>query len=369
MNSKGPYLRHLILAVCLVVLGCIGLSACNTSTPAPSSSGQAQEGKTKLVIFEADSLMVPFAEIQKEFEQANPDINVEIQAHGSIQVIRQVTELGQSVDVVAVADYSLVPMLMYQTLMRDGKPYADWYIESATNELVLAYTPKSKYAGELDANNWYQIISRPDVRVGLADPRMDSVGYRTLMTTKLAESYYGVNNIMQDSIGKYFTMPITADDENGNSTISVPELLEPSDSHMVLRGAHMQLLSLLESGDVDYTFDYKSVVIQDNLNYLELPPEINLGDSNFANNYQKVVVKIDYQRFKSVIPVFEGLPIGYGITIANNSQHKTAAIKFLQFVLGQEGQRIFLQEHHPPLIPPYCDNISALPDELKPLFK
>ena len=69
--------------------------------------------------------MVPFAQIQKEFEQANPDINVEIQAHGSIQVIRQVTELGQDVDIVAVADYSLIPMLMYQTMMPNGKPYAE----------------------------------------------------------------------------------------------------------------------------------------------------------------------------------------------------------------------------------------------------
>jgi len=40
---------------------------------------------------------------------------------------------------------------------------------------------------------------------------------------------------------------------------------------MVLRGAHMQLLALLESNDVDYTIDYRSSVIQDGLNYLELP--------------------------------------------------------------------------------------------------
>jgi len=79
-------------------------------------------GKTKLVVFEADSLMVPFSQVKKEFEQANPDIQVEMQAHGSIQVIRQVTELGQDVDVVAVADYSLIPMLMYQTKCRTANP-------------------------------------------------------------------------------------------------------------------------------------------------------------------------------------------------------------------------------------------------------
>ena len=85
----------------------------------------------------------------------------------------------------------------------------------ATNQLVLAYNSKSKYADEINASNWYQIISRPDVRFGFADPRMDAVGYRNLMALKLAESYYGVDNIMQDTIGKYFSMPITASEVNG----------------------------------------------------------------------------------------------------------------------------------------------------------
>ena len=102
--------------------------------------------KSTLVVLEADSLMVPFAQIQTVFEQANPDINVELQPFGSIQAIRQVTELGQQADLVAVADATLVPMMMYQTNMPDGKPYADWDIESNTNQLVLAYTPTSKYA-------------------------------------------------------------------------------------------------------------------------------------------------------------------------------------------------------------------------------
>ena len=351
-----PFFRGVLAVLLLVVLLCSGCSGKGTQ-------------KTTLVVFEADSLMVPFAQIQKEFEAANPDINVEMQAHGSIQVIRQVTELGQDVDIVAVADDSLIPMLMYQTMMPNGQPYASWDIMPATNELVLAYSSKSKYADEINASNWYQIISRPDVRFGFADPRMDAVGYRTLMALKLAESYYGVDNIMKDTVGKYFSMPITSNTINGISTIHVPELLEPTGDHMVLRGAHMELLALLESNDVDYTIDYKSTVIQDGLNYLELPPEINLADSNYAQNYLNVVVKLDFQRFATVTPVFQGLPIIYGMTIANNAKNKDAAIKFIQFVVGPEGRRIFQDCNQPELIPPKCDNISALPDSLKPLFR
>ncbi len=362
MTRRSVNCRNIIVSLLL------SLSLMSGSLAACSSTSPSSAGKTKLVVFEAGSLMVPMAQIEKEFEVANPDIDVEIQAHGSIQVIRHVTELGEDVDVVAVADHSLIPLLMYQTMMPNGKPYADWYIKPATNQLVLAYTDNSKYSDELNAENWYRILSRPDVRVGLADPRMDAVGYRTLMVTKLAESYYGVDGIMDDTYGRYFTVPITADEENGISLITVPELLEPSENRMYLRGASMQLIALLQSNDIDYTFEYKSVVAQQGLKYLELPPAINLGDNSFTDAYRKVRVKIDFRRFKSVIPEFDGLPIVYGMTIASNSDKKEAAARFLAFILSPDGQRIFNENHHPPLVPPECDSPNALPDKLKPFF-
>jgi molybdate/tungstate transport system substrate-binding protein len=358
MVSAGHKCGLFLLALILIG-GLISLPACSSTTAT----------KTKLLVFEADSLMVPFARIEKEFEAQNPDIDVELQAHGSIQVIRQVTELGQDVDVVAVADYSLIPMLMYATKMPDGRQYADWYIKPATNTMVLAYTANSKYADQLTADNWYDIVSRPDVKFGLADPRMDAVGYRTLMLDSLAETYYKKDDILRDMLGNSFKQPITELTANGKTTVTVPELLEPSDDHMVLRGANMQLLALLESNDVDYTFDYKSVVLQHKLKYIELPPEINLGDTSLASQYNKVVVKLDFRRFQTVDPVFAGVPIGYGLTIANNSKHQPEAVRFLQFILGTDGQGIFNECNHPELIPPECDSPAALPDVLKSLFR
>ena len=333
-------------------------------------SGCSRTGvkKSTLVVLEADSLMVPFAQIQTAFEKANPNINVELQPFGSIQAIRQVTELGQQADLVAVADATLIPMMMYQTKMADGKPYADWDIESNTNQLVLAYTSNSKYAAELNSNNWYQIISRPDVSFGFTDPRIDAVGYRTLMTLGLAASYYNDPTLVRDTVGSHFSLPVTTAINNGITTVSVPELLEPTDSHLVLRNADIELLALLQSGNVDYTLDYKSVVMQDGLNYLELPPGISLGDISNAPAYQKVTVKMDYQRFSTVNPVFGGTPIIYGMTIPNNAQNPSDAVKFIQFVLGNKGQEIFKNCSQPEMVPPICDNVSALPGALKTLF-
>lgn len=364
-SRKARGVGFLLFFITAAVFALQMLSGCRNSNTAQIEVN----GKTKLVVFEAGSLMVPFAQVEKEFELANPDIDVQIQAHGSIQVVRQVTELGVTIDVVAVADSSLIPMLMYKTPMPDGKPYADWYVEPATNSFVIAFTPQSKYADQLTADNWYEILSRSDVKVGLADPRMDAVGYRTLMVTKLAESYYGRAGIMGDTVGGYFTTPITSQRLDGVDTITVPELLEPVGDHMYLRGASLQLISLLESNDIDYSFEYKSVVEQHHLKYLDLPPQINLSDTQSAEMYSKVRVKIDFRRFKSVVPVFEGTPIDYGLTIPANALHKAEAIRFIQFVLGPEGQRIFSENYQPPLVPPQCDNINALPETLKSFFR
>ena len=352
---------------CCLTLGAALVLVLATSCSSPPAQ-QSLSGKTTLSVFEADSLMVPFAQVEREFEAANPTIDVRIEAHGSIQVIRQVTELGQDVDVVAVADYSLIPMLMYQTSMPSGKPYGDWYIKPATNTLVLAYSAKSKYASEVTASNWYDIVTRPDVRFGLADPRMDAVGYRTLMLGVLAGSYYGDDTLMGRMVGNCFTTRISESEAGGITTISVPEVLEPSTERLCLRGANMQLLALLESGDVDYTFDYKSVVLQHKLNYVELPSQINMGDPSLAAEYGKVEVKLDFRRFKTVDPVFAGLPIGYGVTIPANARHPLEAAKFVAFILGPDGQRIFEQNNHRELIPPECDDPAALPETLKQFF-
>ena len=99
-----------------------------------------------LRVFCAGSLILPFDHLEKAFESRYPHIDVQNECHGSIQVIRHVTELHEAIDVVATADDALIPMLMYPTQDPEtGLPYADWYIRFATNRLALAYSPRSQY--------------------------------------------------------------------------------------------------------------------------------------------------------------------------------------------------------------------------------
>jgi molybdate/tungstate transport system substrate-binding protein len=208
----------------------------------------------------AGSLIAPFDALEKAYEAEHPNTKVEMEAHGSIQVIRHVAELHELADLVVSADYALIPMLMYQSKVPEtGKPYSDSYIKFATNALGLAHSPRSKYANEINADNWYRIIARADVKVGIADPRFDAAGYRALMALQLAEVYYGKPTIFEDVVMGQFKTPITAADEAGRAVIHVPEVVETkSGSNVVVRGGSMQLIALLQSGDLDYAFPPRS---------------------------------------------------------------------------------------------------------------
>ncbi|MDD5015707.1 MAG: tungstate ABC transporter substrate-binding protein WtpA, partial [Atribacterota bacterium] len=230
--------------------------------------------KTTLKVLNAGSLLVPFGEMEKSFEEINPDVDVLIEGHGSIQVIRHVTEVAEMAgepiaDIVAVADYSLISKMMYNTLIPGTqKKYADWCIKFATNSLGLAYTSQSKYADEINVDNWYQILSRPEVKIGISDPRFDACGYRALISMKLAEFLYQQDDILQDIIGK-FSYPIRVEENNGKYTILIPEILEPE--RLAIRDSSIKLLFALESGSIDYAFKYKSVAEQHQMKFLEFP--------------------------------------------------------------------------------------------------
>jgi molybdate/tungstate transport system substrate-binding protein len=345
--------RHLLAVLSSLAL----LSACR------------EQGVTPVSVLYAGSLIIPFQALETAYEASHPEIDLQMEGHGSIQVIRHVTEIHELVDVVATADSTLVPMLMYPNLVPEtGRPYADWLIEFAGNRLALAYRPESRYAGEIDADNWYRILARPDVRVGLADPRFDASGYRALMALQMAEAFYGHPTILEDVTLAQFVTPLSVEEGEGLTTIRIPRIVDTRDgAHLVLRGASIALIALLESGDLDYAFEYESVIAQHGFEVLSLPEAINLGSDDYAEAYSRVEVSLDFQRFASVTPVFRGEPIRYAVTIPSNAPHPAEAADFLAFLLGPEGQAILRDHHHPMIIPARTDHLSALPEVLQPL--
>ena len=325
-------------------------------------------GQTRQVrLIYAGSLIVPFEKLAAAFERAHPGVTVTTESHGSIQVLRHVTELGGRFDLAVSADDQLIPPLLYA---RDdphtGKPYASWYCTFATNRMVLAVSPKSPLAGELTSPTWYRRLTQPGVRFGLADPRFDAAGYRALMVLQLAEKQYDDPYLFEDMFMGRFTSPITVEPDGGVDVIHVPEILETrSGSDLIVRGASIELVALLETGDLDCAFEYESVARQHGLDYVRLPAAIDLGEVAHRAGYRKVEVKLDSRRFASVRPVFRGDLIRYAFTIPANAPDPVLAREFAVFLLGPDGRRVLAADHQPLLTPPTLDNAAAAPKEVR----
>jgi molybdate/tungstate transport system substrate-binding protein len=327
------------------------------------------EPKQVLKIYCATSLQFPLAQVESDFEKANPNVDVEVQGHGTIQVIRHVTELNEKIDLLMVADYSLIPRMMYSTVVPGtNESYADYYVRFATNSLVLAYENNSRYASEVNSANWCQILARSDVKLGFANPQLDALGYRTLTAIQLAEDYYGQSTLFHDLITDNMNPPINSIPDGSNYTITVPDIQEPIGNKLTLRASEVDLIALLQAGNLDYCFMYLSNAKQYGFNYVALPDQINLSSPQYKSNYERIQVVYSHERFATITLDRTGETIYYGLTIPADAPNPALAEKFIQYLLDGQGKADFDACYHPVFEPSYSDNLAAVPSSLQSLL-
>ncbi len=349
--------KILIGIVVLAVIGVVLLSGCVEEKQTSGNISQnitqnaANQGNIELKVFHAGSLTEPLAEVEKEFENQHKNIDVQREAAGSVQTIKKVTELHKDVDVVASADAFLIPKMMYPN-------YSDFTIKFATNDIVIAYTNKSNYWNEINEDNWYQILRKNDVKFGFSNPNNDPCGYRSIMTMQLAEFKYNDSKIFDDLVEKNTNIKANC---NSTCTIVVPNStqINPDTNKVMVRSLEMELISGLQSREIEYFFIYRSVAVQQKFNFIELPSKINLGDDSKNEIYNRVNLK------QANGKVQQGNAIVYGLTIPKNAQHKKEAVEFVKLLISKDGRKIFENLGQPPLNPAIVDNISNIPIELK----
>lgn len=316
------------------------------------------EEKTILIVFHAGSLAGPFEELEQKFEVQHPNVDVRREAAGSVASIRKVTELGKKADIVASADYTLI-----QTMMIDNNPnYADYYIQFAKNQMILAYTDISAYNEEINQTNWFEILMKKDVRFGFSNPNDDPCGYRSMMVIQLAEIYYNDDTIFDKLIED--NTKISCSMEDGIYNIKVPESSDISPNNKIMmRSAEIDLMASLELGEIDYLFIYRSVASQhksSGVHFLELPTEIDLSSVEYADFYKQVQV------ITSSGNIITAKPIVYGVTIPRNAENPDLAVEFIEMLLNATGQSILNENGQIPIMPAVCNDKELLPNALKP---
>lgn len=319
-----------LLAVCLLLaIALTGMTGCTKKL-----SGE-------VIVYHAGSLTIPFEAIEGEFEKLHPDVDVKRQAGGSTALARMITEAGDRVDVFASADYTVIDKLMIPDT-------ASWNALFANNSMVIMYTPQSSGADTITADNWYEVLLEEGVDYGHSDPDLDPCGYRTLLTWQLAERHY-------DQEGLYQRLRESCPEAN-------------------IRPKSVELIALLETGVLDYAFEYESVALQHaamnpDFLYVALPDEINLRSVEQAAFYETASVDVAASEPGETITMV-GQPIVYGVTMPATGQNYDNAVEFLKFLFdADQGLRILHEQGQPIVSPVEVEAKDKLPEALKSLVK
>ncbi|WP_034640173.1 tungstate ABC transporter substrate-binding protein WtpA [Desulfovibrio inopinatus] len=288
------------------------------------------EPSGKVMIYHAGSLTVPLKSMIEEFGKKYPGITVETKGGGSTKMARLISEKGDAADIMASADYVVIDKNLIPK-------FADWNALFASNQMVLCYTDKSKDADTINADNWYEILQKPGISWGHSDPNLDPCGYRSLMVLQLAEKYY-------DKPGLYDALLKNRPEEN------------------VLPKA-AGLLKLLESGKLDYAWEYRSVAVQHGLKFVELNDHINLGNYAMDPFYKEAKVEVTGAKDGEKITRVGG-SITYGVTQLKNAPNPDAATLFLEYMFSPEGGLKILKAMGQPPFEPVRVGSEAMKDTM-----
>ena len=284
-----------------LLLTLAGTACSDTKSAVRAAKANAQD---TVVAYLAASLTRPLRAALETFAARN-DIVVQTESGASLEHARKITELGRVPDVIALADVEVFPQL----LMPD---HVTWYAEFARNRMIIGYTEQSRHAAEIDSTSWPRILALPDVQVGRPDPDLAPAGYRTLLMLQLAERYYRAPGLAARVLAN-----------------APPRNMRPNAG---------ELAALLQTGELDYIFDYESVASAYGFKALHLPAAIDLGDPAQAAAYAKARVKVKGKGKDSA--TFTGEPILYALSVPRGAPHAAAAQRLASFLLSAAGRQM-----------------------------
>lgn len=229
---------------------------------------------------------------------------------GSLEHARKIIELHRVPDVLVLADADVMDDVLMPS-------HVTWYARFARNRMVIAFTARSRHAAALDSLSWISILARPDVEVGRSDPAVAPVGYRTLLLFQLAEAHYRVPGLARRLLA-------AAPPRN-------------------MRANAADLAALLESGELDYIYDYESVAHAYGLRFLSLPAAIDLGDAERATRYARARVRVrrtSRGEHGDDSTTVTGAPIVYALAVPAGAPHGDSGERLAAFLLGPTGRAL-----------------------------
>jgi molybdate/tungstate transport system substrate-binding protein len=200
-----------------------------------------------------------------------------------------------------------------QTVITAGK--AAHGMPIARTEMVIAYSPRSKFAEAFKARPWYEVLMMPGIRFGRTDPNTDPQGRNIIFSLQLAETYYKLPG---------FAKKVLGDDVNPAQIFAEPTVE-----------------ARLQSGELDAASAYKIQPGPFDLPYVTLPDEINLGNQSMHAAYQAATLTLAGKTYHPQALVYYAAAI-------TGAAYADKAAAFVQWFAGDEAQTILKQFSYDP---------------------
>jgi molybdate/tungstate transport system substrate-binding protein len=207
------------------------------------------------------------------------------------------------------------PML---TVLRAGKTEIAQPI--AHTEMVIAYSPQSRFASKLDAAakgqaHWWEILQEPELRFGRTDPVGDPQGRNIVFTIMLAAKIYKQSDLVEKILGPAI---------NEKQIFTEPTVQ-----------------ARLQGGELDAASAYKIQPGPFNLPYITLSKEINLSGENVHADHPDVSLTVGGKTYNPE-------PLIYYAAVLKDAPNSKGAAAFVDWLRGDEAQAIFRRFYYDP---------------------
>lgn len=191
----------------------------------------------------------------------------------------------------------------------------------ARTEMVIAYSPKSRFAnrfvqaGGVQNGEWISILQEPGFRFGRTDPSTDPQGRNIIFTMMLVEKLLRQPGLAERILG---------------STLNPQQIFsEPT------------MMARLQSGELDAASAYKIQPGPFHLPYLALPREINLSTENMGTSHPDVTLNV---AGKTYAPE----PLIYYAAVLKAGPNPKGAATLVEWLRGNAAQSIFRRYSYGP---------------------
>jgi molybdate/tungstate transport system substrate-binding protein len=338
-TSMRPVAQTLLAVVLVIVAAGAGFAA--GWYDHPSSSTSTGGGPATLSVVAAGSL-APGALLPTlihTFASETPGVNAPVSAQlyeGSTAAATALAGGGQPYDLFVSADYRVIP----EDLESPVSTIASWEVVFASDPMVLAYG--SSLVGHIGPSNWSTVLEGAGVTLGTPNASADPLGANAIITLELEDTLEGDGGALY---GHFFS--------GGEGALAAP-------TSAVKIVAENDAGTALSTGEVDAYLIYQSYAKADNLSYLPLSTEVNLGGTDSANVSHYGTASTTVLSGTST-KVVHGAPALFALTVPTSAPDPTLGLAFAAFLLSNATSAAWAADGFVPLVPMWTDQPAHLP--------